>query len=215
MKCIFTIATLTTMAFGLELTSDTWDEQTTGKTVFVKFFAPWCGHCKAMKPAWDELMTLYDGSENILVADVDCINSGKDLCSEVGVQGFPSIKHGDPAHLKDYKGGRDANSLQKFASELKPSCNIISMLNCDKDQISSINEFKEKTEGELEQMVDDEEKERTDAEKLFQDKVKKLQSQYNQLNEEKEKSILETAGKYNIGMVKGVLNYKKKTKVEL
>ena len=166
MKSIFTLATLTTMAFGLELTSDTWDEQTAGKTVFVKFFAPWCGHCKAMKPDWDALMTEYEGSETILVADVDCINSGKDLCSKVGVQGFPTIKHGDPTNLEDYKGGRDADSLQKFASELKPSCNVVSMENCDEGQISAINAFKENSEDELQQMVDDEEKERTDAENL-------------------------------------------------
>ena len=203
------------MALGLELTPDTWDEQTAGKTVFVKFFAPWCGHCKAMKPAWDALMTEYEGSENILVADVDCINSGKDLCSKVGVEGFPTIKHGDPANLEDYKGGRDANSLKKFASELKPSCDIVSMENCDEEQISAINAFKEKTEDELQQMIDDEEKERTDAQKLFQDEVKKLQQQYEALNEEKEKSVTEAAAKYNVAIVKSVLKHKNKAKEEL
>ena len=45
------------------------------------------------------------------MADVDCIGGGKDLCSKVGVEGFPTIKHGDPANLEDYKGGRDAASL--------------------------------------------------------------------------------------------------------
>ena len=215
MKSIFTLATLTTMALGLELTPDTWDEQTAGKTVFVKFFAPWCGHCKAMKPDWDALMTEYEGSENILVADVDCINSGKDLCSKVGVQGFPTIKHGDPTNLEDYKGGRDAVSLQKFARELKPSCNIVSMENCDEEQISAINAFKENSEDELQQMIDDEEKERTDAQKLFQDEVKKLQSQYEALNEGKEKSITEAAAKYNVAIAKSVLDHKNKAKEEL
>ena len=203
------------MALGLELTPDTWDEQTAGKTVFVKFFAPWCGHCKSMKPAWDTLMSEYEGSENILIADVDCINSGKDLCEKVGVQGFPTIKHGDPANLEDYKGGRDADSLKKFASELKPSCDIVSMENCDEEQISTINTFKEKTEDELQQMIDDEEKERTDAQKLFQDEVKKLQSQYEALNEGKEKSITEAAAKYNVAIAKSVLNHKNKAKEEL
>ena len=215
MKSILTLATIITMALGLELTPDTWDEQTAGKTVFVKFFAPWCGHCKSMKPAWDTLMSEYEGSENILIADVDCINSGKDLCEKVGVQGFPTIKHGDPANLEDYKGGRDADSLKKFASELKPSCDIVSMENCDEEQISTINTFKEKTEDELQQMIDDEEKERTDAEKLFQDEVKKLQEQYNALNEGKEKSITEAAAKYNVAIAKGVLTHKNKAKEEL
>lgn len=215
MKSILTLAAVTTMAFGLELTPENWDEQTAGKTVFVKFFAPWCGHCKAMKPAWDTLMSEYENSDNILVADVDCINSGKDLCSKVGVEGFPTIKHGDPASLEDYKGGRDADSLKKFASELKPGCNIETMENCDDDQVSAINEFKEKTEDELQQMIDAEEKERTDAEKLFKTGVDKLQSQYKQMTEDKEKSIAETAKKYNVGVAKGVLNHKKKTKEEL
>jgi len=215
MKSILTLAAVTTIAFGLELTPDNWSEQTAGKTVFVKFFAPWCGHCKAMKPAWDTLMSEYENSENILVADVDCINSGKDLCSKVGVEGFPTIKHGDPENLEDYKGGRDADSLNKFASELKPSCDFLSMENCDKDQISTINDFKEKTEDELQQMIDDEEKERTAAETLFKSEVEKLQAQYKQLSSDKDSTLADTAEKYNVGMARGVLNQKKKNKEEL
>jgi len=121
MKAALILATTLSVAFGLELTPETWDTQTSGKTVFVKFFAPWCGHCKAMKPAWDTLMNEYADSSTILVADVDCIGAGKPLCDEVGVKGFPTIKFGDPGNLESYKGGRDVESLKNFASELTPA----------------------------------------------------------------------------------------------
>jgi thiol-disulfide isomerase/thioredoxin len=38
-------------ASAKELTKATWDDASAGKVVFIKFFAPWCGHCKKMKPA--------------------------------------------------------------------------------------------------------------------------------------------------------------------
>jgi len=34
-------AALATVAHGTELTKETWDEAVAGKTVFVKFLAPW------------------------------------------------------------------------------------------------------------------------------------------------------------------------------
>jgi len=76
-----------------------------------------------MKPSWDKLMAEFKGSATSLVADVDCTESGKDLCETHGVQGFPTIKYGDPGDMKAYEGGREFNDLKKFASEnLGPQC---------------------------------------------------------------------------------------------
>jgi thiol-disulfide isomerase/thioredoxin len=36
-------ASTTTTITALELTPDTFHKETEGKTVFIKFFAPWCG----------------------------------------------------------------------------------------------------------------------------------------------------------------------------
>merc|ERR1712032_770226 len=46
--------------------------------------------------------------------------------------GFPTIKHGDPSDLQDYQGGRDFDSLKKFAEEnLGPQCGPSNLDLCD------------------------------------------------------------------------------------
>lgn len=74
------------------LTPDNWDESVQGKTVFIKFFAPWCGHCKKMKPDWDKLMEEYEGHATALIGDCDCTAECKPKCDENGVRGFPTLK---------------------------------------------------------------------------------------------------------------------------
>lgn len=76
-----------------------------------------------MKPAWDKLMGEFSGNPNVLIADVDCTESGKDLCEKHEVQGFPTIKYGDPDDMKTFEGGRSYEDLKKFAEEgLGPQC---------------------------------------------------------------------------------------------
>lgn len=209
------LLTLAASTYAVELTPDTWGDKTAGKTVFVKFFAPWCGHCKAMKPAWDSLMDEYSSSETVLVADVDCIGTGKELCDTVGVKGFPTIKWGDPAALEDYQGGRDLDALKKFAAELKPGCNVATHENCDDEQTEAVTALKKESVNDLEQKVKTHDKAKADIESTFKEGVQSLQKQYETLSKTKDGELDDLAKSSNIGLVKSVLAFKKSSKDEL
>ena len=74
-------------AGALELTTDTFSEMTAGKTVFLKMYAPWCGHCKAMAADWAKLEKDFEGHDVALVASVDCTAEESDfICRENNVQ---------------------------------------------------------------------------------------------------------------------------------
>jgi len=106
-----------------------------------------------MKPDWDSLAADYAGSKHSGVYDVDCTAEGKDLCSEIGVTGYPTIKYGDASDkkaLKTYEGGRDLESLKKFAEEnLAPVCSPAAMDACDDDQKAMIEGFLKRSSSDL------------------------------------------------------------------
>merc|ERR1711907_805624 len=92
-----------------------------------------------MKPAWDKLMKEYEGHALALIADVDCTEAGKQLCEDHNVEGFPTIKWGDPSALEDYEGGRDFQELSEFAKEnLKPMCSPTNLELCDEAKIEEL-----------------------------------------------------------------------------
>lgn len=201
----FLLATLFASASAIELTQETWDENTAGKAVFVKFFAPWCGHCKKMKPAWDSLMKDFEDSDSVLVADVDCIEGGKSLCDKVGVKGFPTIKYGSPDDLKDYQGSRDHPELVKFADTLKPGCVAETLENCSDEEKKTIAGLKEKDVKDLRVLVLAEAKEREQAHSDFKEQVDKLQKQYEQLTSDRDSTLEDVKDRYSIGVVKQLI----------
>merc|ERR1719463_396308 len=112
-----------------------------------------------MKPAWDKLMKLYKDSTTAGVFDVDCTAEGKDLCETHGVQGFPTIKYGDPSALEDYQGGRDLSALKKFAADnLKPMCSPKNIDLCDDEKKAEIEKFQAMDDADLEAAIGEKEK---------------------------------------------------------
>jgi len=163
-----------------------------------------------MKPAWDKLMKEYKDSATALVADVDCTAAGKPLCDANGVQGFPTIKYGDPSALEKYEGGRDFDSLKKFADEnLKPMCSPSNMDLCDDDQKAELNQLMEMSLDDLETAITEGEKKITDAEENFKTELQKLQDQYQELMKTKEDTIAEVKSS-GLGRMKSVLAHRNK-----
>merc|ERR1712100_699878 len=152
---------------------------------------------------WDKLMKAFKDDESRLVADVDCTAAGKPLCDQVGVRGYPTIKHGDPNNLEDYKGGRDFSALEKFAKGLKPVCSPAKMDLCEPEMKEKILELQKLSAADLDAQIKEKEAEIEKAEKTFTDEVDKLQKAYQKLQEDKEATV--TAVKESgLGLMKSV-----------
>jgi len=157
-----------------------------------------------MKPAWDRLMREFEESETALVADVDCTADGKELCTKVGVKGYPTLKYGDPNNLEDYKGGRDYDDLLTFAKEnLGPTCGPENMDLCNAEEKAKIEAIQakglEKLEAEIKELDDS----IKTAEENFETELKKLQDTYEQLQKDKEAAVEAAKGK-DLGLMKTV-----------
>ncbi|KAL3822544.1 hypothetical protein ACHAXA_007655 [Cyclostephanos tholiformis] len=112
-------------AKSVELNPKTFEEAIHTKNAFVKFYAPWCGHCKALAPDWDSLAEKYAASSSVVIGSVDCTtDENKDLCQEYGVQGYPTLKFFKDGNTSgdDYQGGRSLDQLESFAEELDKKC---------------------------------------------------------------------------------------------
>merc|ERR1711871_1345232 len=207
MRAVLLLAIVASVA-SIELNPDNFDEVTSGKSVFIKFLAPWWGHCKSMKPAWDQLMEEFKDSKTAVVADVDC-TVHQDLCGKHGVQGYPTIKYGDPNNLEDYQGGRSFEDLQTFAKEnLGPSCGPANLDICDAEQKKSVEEAMALSAEDLDKKIAEGEKKVEDAESTFKSEVEKHQAKYESLQKEKDEAIA-AVKKGGLGMLKSVKASKK------
>jgi protein disulfide isomerase len=97
------------------------------KDVMIELYAPWCGHCKALTPKYEELAKEFKDSDSVVIAKMDATaNDAPHAAYKAG--GYPTILFA-PAGNKDapvkYDGEREVAAMKKFimqkASTIKKS----------------------------------------------------------------------------------------------
>lgn len=85
----------------------------------VAFTAPWCGHCKKLKPTYEDVARDFALESNCIVANVDGdAEVNRPLSVKYGVQSFPTLKFfpkgGEPVA---YEGPRTEAAFVEFLNE--------------------------------------------------------------------------------------------------
>jgi len=124
------------------LTNDNFDDIALdqNKDVLVEFYAPWCGHCKALEPVYEKVGKTFANEGNCVVAKVDA-DGEKELGSRFGIQGFPTIKFFSKTNKEgeEYNGGRSEQDFIDFLNE-KCGTNRVSGGGVD-DKAGRVDEF--------------------------------------------------------------------------
>ncbi|PKX94744.1 putative disulfide isomerase [Aspergillus novofumigatus IBT 16806] len=102
----------------LQVTQKTYDQliANSNYTSIVEFYAPWCGHCQNLKPAYEKAAKNLEGLAKVAAVNCDD-DANKPLCGRMGVQGFPTLKIITPSKkpgkpkVEDYQGARSAKAI--------------------------------------------------------------------------------------------------------
>ncbi|KAJ3066597.1 hypothetical protein HDU98_010108 [Podochytrium sp. JEL0797] len=98
---------------------------------FVKFYSPYCGHCKVFAPTWIEIATELKGVIN--VGEVDCTTDTA-LCNKFDVTMYPTIAHVSADKAEQFKGLRNKENVLAFAQQyMRPVFKAVSA-----DEVSTI-----------------------------------------------------------------------------
>lgn len=96
------------------LNDDNWKEVINEQPLaLVKFYAPWCGHCRKLAPEFEKAsVTLLDNEPPVKMYKIDCTEAMK-TCGEYKVGSYPTLKVFRYGMSSEYKGGRTYDTIVK------------------------------------------------------------------------------------------------------
>lgn len=103
----------------------------------VNFYAPWCPHCKNLKPVYEEASRAIrkEGIKNVKLGAIDASNY-QSYAQKYGIKGFPTLKYFPAGQktendAKEYDNDRSANGILQWAKGLaaqnKPPPEVIQL----------------------------------------------------------------------------------------
>lgn len=96
------------------------------KDVLVKYYAPWCGHCKRLAPIFKALADVYaadeDAKDKVVLAEID--HTANDI-QGVEIQGYPTLilYPANGSEPVEFQGQRTLEGMAEFIKE-KGSLNV-------------------------------------------------------------------------------------------
>ncbi len=97
----------------VDLTDADFVSKTNKGTWFVKFYAPWCGHCKKLAPIWEEVAKEVVSDPAHHVAHIDCTEN-EETCQKFDVKGYPTLKLFKDGNILNYDGPREKGDLLEY-----------------------------------------------------------------------------------------------------
>jgi len=82
------------------------------ETILVKFYAPWCGHCKHLAPEFIKAAAILE-ADNVILAEVDCTEQ-TELAQRFDVHGYPTLYVFHNGEKSEYNGPREADGIVKY-----------------------------------------------------------------------------------------------------